>query len=79
MSMRMLIRLPGRLKIPVMMPMTARIMVMVRAQDLPVHRPHVMMNPNTARMSKTRPIAVRNAVVKAKIWTLENVEAPGIC
>ncbi len=52
---------------------------MVRAHDLPDHRPHVMMNPNTASMSNTTPIPVRNAVVMAIIGTLVNVEAPGIC
>jgi hypothetical protein len=72
MLMRMLIRLPGRLKIPVRMLMALRIMVMVRAHDLPDHRPHVMMNPNTASMSNTMPMPVRNAVVKAIIGTLVN-------
>jgi len=79
MAMRMLIRLPGRLKIPVTMLMTARIMVMVRAHDLPDHRPHVIMNPNTASMSKTRPRPVRNAVVMASMGTSVNVEAHGYC
>jgi hypothetical protein len=70
--------LPGRLKIPVTMLMTARIMVMVRAHDLPDHRPHVMMNPNTASMSNSMPMPVRNAVVKAIMGTLVNVVAQGI-
>jgi len=51
---------------------------MVRAHDLPDHRPHVMMNPNTASMSNTMPTPVRNAVVKAIICTLVNVDAQGI-
>ncbi len=50
---------------------------MVRAHDLPDHRPHVMMNPTTASMSNTIPIPVRNVVVKAIIGTLVN-EAQGI-
>ena len=70
--------LPGRLKIPVRMLITARIMLMVRAHDFPDHRPQVMMNPNTATMSNTIPIPVRNAVVKAIIGTLVNVDAQGI-
>ena len=74
----MLTRLPGRLKIPVTMLITARIMEIVRAHDLPDHKPHVMMNPNTATMSNTMPIPVRNAVVKAMIGTLVNVDAHGI-
>lgn len=51
---------------------------MVRAHDLPDHKPHVMMNPSTASMSNTTPIPVRNAVVKAMIGTLVNVDAQGI-
>ena len=51
---------------------------MVRAHDLPDHRPQVMMNPNTASMSNTTPIPVRNVVVIASIGTLPNVEAQGI-
>jgi hypothetical protein len=77
MLMTMLTRLPGRLKIPVTMLITARIMEIVRAHDLPDHKPHVMMNPNTATMSNTMPIPVRNAVVKAMIGTLVNVDAHG--
>jgi hypothetical protein len=79
MLMRILIKLPGRLKIPVMMLITERIMVMIRAHDLPDHKPHVMMNPITARMSKTIPIAVRNEVVMAIIETLVKGDAQGIC
>ena len=52
---------------------------MVRAHDLPDHKPHVITKPNTASMSNTMPIPVRNAVVMAIIGTLVNVEAPGIC
>jgi len=67
MSMRMLIKLPGRLNIPVMIPITASIIVMVRAHDLPDHRPHVMMNPSIASMNNTTPITVRNTVVMSII------------
>ena len=75
----MLIKLPGRLKIPVMILMIAKIMVISRAHDLPDHKPHVIMNPTTASMSKTIPIPVRNVVVKASIDALVNGEAKGIC
>ena len=51
---------------------------MVRAHDLPDHRPHVMMNPSTASMSSTMPMPVRNAVVMASIGMLPNVDAQGI-
>ena len=50
---------------------------MVRAHDLPDHKPHVMMNPTTASMSNTMPIPVRNALVKLIIGILVN-EAHGI-
>ena len=56
---------------------TVRIIVRVRAHDLPDHRPHVMMNPTTASMSNTTPIPVRNVVVKLSIGILVN-EAQGI-
>ena len=75
MFMRILIMLPGRLKIPVTMLMTARIMVMVRAHDLPDHRPHVMMNPSTAKISNIRPTTIRKDVVKAISGTPVNASA----
>ena len=64
---------------PEMTLITARIIVMIRAHDLPDHRPHIMMNPTTATRSNTMPMPVRNAVVMAVIGTLVNVDAQGIC
>ncbi len=43
---------------------------MVRAHDLPDHKPHVMTNPSTASTSNTTPIPVRNALVKLSIGIL---------
>ena len=55
--------------------MAARIMVMVRAQDLPDHRPHVMMDPSTDTINNTRPITTKKAEPKAIIISLVNTVA----
>ena len=77
--MRISTKLPGRLKIPAMILMMARIMVMVRAHDLPDQRPHVIMNPSIASTSNTMPILARNVVVMVIRGILVNEEAHGIC
>ena len=72
-------KLPGRLKTPVRIIITERIMLIVRAHGLPDHKPHVMMNPITANMSNTRPIPISKEEVKAIICTFVKMDAHGIC
>ena len=79
MFIKTLTRLPGRLKTPVRILITARTMLMVRANGLPDHRLHVMMKPITASMSNTRLIPISKEEVKAIICTLVNMETHGIC
>ena len=73
----MLIMLPGKLNRPSNMPMTDKIIVIVRAHLLPAHRPQAIMNPNIANNRIITFIAVKNAVVKAIKRTPVNLEVHG--